>query len=420
MTEVVGITTPDVVPIRLYIRINQAAAVIAVILALSYRLVWAHTDDLWAEVVAGTLLGVTLEIASRSLRPDRLLTVGAVLLVANWMHAIALAWAVPFAMPVALLEVLVPMLAAGPVLHARGLRLVLAGAVATMAAVATIGHVRADAGVVGALPGTVTALSLVGGVVAITIPLALVTWDIHVRQRRALEHALAANVEMRRSRRRLVTVADRERRRIERDLHDGAQQHFAAVAMRLRLLRSRLGPAAGTGGPPRASVSGEVGDALVDLEAGLDALRDLAHGIYPPLLRARGLAAALTEVARRSPSPVSVTSTGPAGSGPAGGRPRPEIEAVAYYVCLEALANATKHAGESPTIGIEVALTASDVTVTVTDDGPGFDRAGHPPDDDAGGHGLRNMADRVGSVGGVLEITSTPGTGVTVRAVLPT
>jgi signal transduction histidine kinase len=211
---------------------------------------------------------------------------------------------------------------------------------------------------------------------------------------RRLDAALTATLDdLRASRSRLVAAADAERRRIERNLHDGAQQHLVAMAVSLRLARDlvRDDPDAS------AEILGQLGD---DVRDTIQQLRDLAHGIYPPLLVDLGLSEALRAAAQRSPLPVSIDV--------AVGRFPSEVEAAVYFCCLEALQNAAKHAAEA---SVHVHLWQNDGTLhfEVADDGPGFDAS-----QTRMGHGFQNMADRLGAIGGRVEWTSAPGRGTRV------
>jgi signal transduction histidine kinase len=204
---------------------------------------------------------------------------------------------------------------------------------------------------------------------------------------------------LRESRARIVASGDAERRRLERNLHDGAQQNLVALAVSLRLARDVL-----TDEPDAAA---QMLDQLADdLKVTIQELRDLAHGIYPPLLADSGLGKALEAAAGRSPLAVRVTATGL-------GRYSPDIEAAVYFCCLEALQNAAKHA---PGANVEVRLweQSGGLLFSVTDDGPGFDPAAA-----RGGHGHMNMADRLGAIGGTIRWQSEPGHGATVQGSIP-
>jgi signal transduction histidine kinase len=205
--------------------------------------------------------------------------------------------------------------------------------------------------------------------------------------------------ELRASRARIVATGDAERRKIERNLHDGAQQHLVALAVNLRLAKDLLGE-----DPAGAA---EILDALADdVKATIQELRDLAHGIYPPLLVDRGLADALGAAAARSPLAVDVDAEGI-------GRYPAEVEAAIYFCCLEALQNAAKHAPEA-SVAVRLREADGSLSFSVTDDGPGFDVA-HA----TSGHGFTNMSDRLGAIGGSVRWDSTPGTGTSISGTVP-
>jgi signal transduction histidine kinase len=211
------------------------------------------------------------------------------------------------------------------------------------------------------------------------------------------DNQLRARVEaLQASRDRAVDSAEAERRRIERDLHDGAQQRLVALAMDLGMARAKLetDPAAATA---------LVGEAHEEAKRALAELRDLARGIHPAVLADRGLDAAISALAARSPVPVGVDVT-------AGRLPGP-VESAAYFVVAEALANAAKHAVASE-IGVRITRHRDLLIVEVIDDGVG----GADP---ARGTGLRGLADRVAAVDGHLTITSPAGGPTMIRAELP-
>jgi signal transduction histidine kinase len=214
-----------------------------------------------------------------------------------------------------------------------------------------------------------------------------------------LDELRAQAEALRESRARIVASGDAERRRLERNLHDGAQQNLVALAVSLRLARDVL-----TDEPEAA---GQLLDQLADdLKVTIQELRDLAHGIYPPLLADSGLARALEATASRSPLAVSV-------SAPGIGRYSPDIEAAVYFCCLEALQNAAKHAPKS-TVEVRLWEESGGLLFAVGDNGPGFDVARA-----RGGHGYMNMADRLGAIGGTVRWQSEPGHGATVQGSIP-
>jgi signal transduction histidine kinase len=145
-----------------------------------------------------------------------------------------------------------------------------------------------------------------------------------------------------------------------------------------------------------------------DVQDTLDELRELAHGIYPPLLRDRGLQAALQAAANRSTLPVELVVADDVGRHPA------ETEAAIYFCCLEAMQNAGKHAGADAELTVTIAEVDGELRFEVADDGPGFDVAAT-----AMGHGFVNMRDRLGAIGGTLELDSAPGQGSRIRGHVP-
>ncbi|MBV8527874.1 MAG: sensor histidine kinase [Candidatus Dormibacteraeota bacterium] len=205
--------------------------------------------------------------------------------------------------------------------------------------------------------------------------------------------------ELRASRQRLVSAQDAERRRLERNLHDGAQQHLVALKVRLGLAEMLLSK-----DPDKAKQTLE--QLKSDTDEALETLRDLARGIYPPLLAERGLASALESQARRAVVDVTIDAAGI-------GRYSQETEATMYFCVLEALQNVQKYAGAVRVV-VRLRETGGTLRCEVKDDGRGFDVA-HVPK----GSGLQNMADRVDAAGGSLTIESAHGAGTTLWVTIP-
>jgi signal transduction histidine kinase len=220
-----------------------------------------------------------------------------------------------------------------------------------------------------------------------------------LRNARLTEELRAYVEELRASRQRIVAAQDAERRRIERNIHDGAQQELVALAVNLRLTEGLM-----DADPGRAREM--VVRLQSDAAGALDTLRDLARGIYPPVLADAGLGAALDAQARRSPVPVSVEVDGV-------GRHPPEVEAAVYFCVLEALQNAAKYAGRAD-VAVRLREVDGELAFTVADNGRGFDPATTPP-----GSGLQNMADRLAALGGTLEVRSAVDSGTTVEGRVP-
>jgi len=204
-------------------------------------------------------------------------------------------------------------------------------------------------------------------------------------------------LELQASRGRLVEATDAERRRIERDLHDGTQQRLVSIAMSLGLLESKLPPGA-TAAQPLVRETREA------LALALEELRELTHGINPPLLAERGLAAALDELCRRAALPTHLDTT-------LDRRLPDPVETAAYFMASEALTNAAKHS-HAREVRVSGSYDGQTLTVEVADDGIGGAIS-------AGGSGLRGLADRVEALGGAFTVSSPPGRGTTLRADIP-
>jgi signal transduction histidine kinase len=205
--------------------------------------------------------------------------------------------------------------------------------------------------------------------------------------------------ELRASRQRLVAAQDQERRKLERNIHDGAQQQLVALSVKQRLVEGLMERDPALAREMLEQVQADTVDAL-------DNLRDLARGIYPPLLADQGLTAALASQARKSPVPVSVESDGI-------GRYPQQLEAAVYFCALEALQNVAKYA-HATAVMVRLGAVDHELTFEVADDGDGFDPATTPM-----GSGLQNMADRLAALGGAVTVESAPGSGTRVRGRVP-
>jgi signal transduction histidine kinase len=207
--------------------------------------------------------------------------------------------------------------------------------------------------------------------------------------------------ELRASRARIVEAGDAQRRSIERDLHDGAQQHLVALAVSVRLARQIV-----ESDPAQALVM--LDQIRVDVQDTVQELRNLAHGIYPPLLAARGLPEALSAAGGRAALATTVNAEG------VGRYPQP-TEAAVYFCVLEAIQNAGKHAGDGAEITVSIHEEEGALLFEVADDGAGFDLA-------SGAHrgqGFMNMADRVGAIGGTVTVDTAPRQGTRIAGRIP-
>jgi signal transduction histidine kinase len=196
-----------------------------------------------------------------------------------------------------------------------------------------------------------------------------------------------------------VAAQDEERRRLERNIHDGAQQQLVALTVKLRLLEQLAGRDPAKVAEMATQLQAETTEALEDL-------RDLARGIYPPLLADKGLSAALEAQARKSTLPVTVVATDL-------GRFTQDVEAAIYFSCLEALQNVAKYA-EASRVTISLARSNGRLSFAITDDGVGFD-----PEASTLGSGLQGIADRIDALDGRFEIVSSVGAGTTVNGSVP-
>lgn len=397
--------------------------------ALEYLVSNLKTDQFWTAVasafflLAPTLVGVngwayvmgacgfTL-IAYRFLafrfyaRGD--VTGGLLIVIAGtWASTIYINWLVPEAAPITMVSVLGPIMLSTLFLPNRIVRrLIVAGvAVALVDGILAFGQTGANWG--DEVEGWQFATTLV-----IFLGFHVVLWTIDAREANRIRQAtvarlVAANIDLqaadralRESRRRLVEAGDAERVRIERDLHDGAQQRLVALAVQLNLA-SQL---AAEGKPTTADALGSFHEAAIDA---VEELRELARGVYPAILAERGLTDALRVVARRSVQRIEV-------EGPTAlGLDRAD-EATLYFVCLEALQNAAKHAGDDAIVTVTIENGDTSVAFEVRDDGEGFD-----PTAVAGSRGMLNMADRVGALGATLEVDSAPGRGTQISFAVP-
>jgi signal transduction histidine kinase len=219
---------------------------------------------------------------------------------------------------------------------------------------------------------------------------------------RSLVELEERNSELRASRLRIVASGNETRRTIERNLHDGAQQHLVALAVKIGLVEQIY-----SSGDVDAATK-MLGELRGDVRAAVQEVRELAHGIYPPLLRDKGLPEALRAAATRSPLEVGVVAEA--------SRHTPDIEAAVYFCCVEALQNAGKYAGPGAEVTVKVTEQDSRLRFEVRDTGTGFDA-----DDEtiARGNGFTNMLDRLGALGGTLTVTSRPGDGTSVVGSIP-
>ncbi|WP_028653720.1 sensor histidine kinase [Nocardioides halotolerans] len=399
-------TDEQVARLRVLILVDCATAFTAAVLMFVSWILWVDSPVLPVVTVAVAVAGAVMARALWPLRrgdvPQAVLWWAA----ANWGIAIVAAAIATFAWPLMMLAALLPAVLATATATGRALTWYVIGSVAVCTAVVALGVLQDVSGLTEKTP-----LGLQHWLLALFIPamaamVGLIVLQNSLRLQGALAGALEAQreladqaEELRRSRARVVAATDRERRRIERDLHDGAQQGLISIGIGLAGVTSLCRT------DPDAAVA-----ALTDLRRQLhlahDEVRNLAQGVYPPVLSEHGLVEALRSAVDRYALPVTLDLHDP-------GRHPSELEAAVYFCCIEALQNAAKHSGASR---VRVSLGADEDSMwfTVADDGIGFDP------DAPGSGGMVNMQDRLGASGGTLRVESSPGGGTTVHGSVPT
>ncbi len=327
------------------------------------------------------------------------------LAIANWVAALVTSFVATFAWPLLMVTALLPSAFTGPFVSKNRIRPYLAVSFVAAVAVAFLGLLQDVTGLTADVPGWLRDLVLLLVGPALTALVVWITLQNNQRLQDALDNELAARRslarhadELQASRRRVVAATDRERRRIERDLHDGAQSRLIAVNLALARLRSALHTE-----PDRALAIVE--EIRTEVQLAHLELRDLARGVYPTVLTQHGITAAIAAAADRSVVRVQLALAEV-------GRHHADVEAAIYFCILEALQNANRHASASL---VEVRLTVdeNDLAFSVNDDGIGFDERS------ATGVGLDNMADRLGAVGGSLRVSSHRSRGTTISGIVP-
>ncbi len=359
-------------------------------------------DDGYMLVLAGIALLAALLMTSAWWMLDTASVETSLLLFAigNWQAALGVALIGTFAWPLMLLAAVLPAIVVVPYSDRRQTRRYVVGSLAVALAVTLLGNLQDFSGVSDNAPEWSTQLVVAFFAPFLSALIVLTAWQNSARLQDALATQVSLGRRVEESRRRVVVATDLERRRIERDLHDGAQQRLVAMSMRVRRGQDLADREAED---DLAGVLDHLQSDVRDLQL---ELRSLIRGIYPPVLAQHGIAPALRAVVAEGELPVVVQVTKV-------DRQSSEIEAAIYFSCIEALQNAGKHADGSD---IELALAHDNgrVEFTVRDSGPGF-----ALDAVAGGNGLTNIVDRMEAVGGGATIESTPGTGTTVRGWVP-
>jgi signal transduction histidine kinase len=366
----------------------------AIVLPL-WEYFWVLRDRLFLAFVAvGVAQCVVMAVALRLARKGSYQQSITLVCLGNWIGAVLVTCIWPALLPVMAVFALVPLAFAEPYVSLqRGLALTVLGAVCVLG-MAVAGRFTPIPEVAYRAPRWIETAFVIGGLFFNGLNLMVIVWNNAAALRTSEGQLAERAAELAASRTRLITAADEERRRLERDLHDGAQQHLVALSVLLQLAR--------TAGPDgRDGLLSEASDLVATAIA---EIRHLAHGIYPPLLVSGGLGEALPALAARALIPVRVDLHGL-------GRYPPSTEAALYYCCSEALQNAAKHGGPDTTVTVSARADDDALSLTVSDTGHGFEAA-------VPGAGLTNMQDRLSAIGGRLEVSSVPGGGTRVTAVV--
>lgn len=334
-----------------------------------------------------------------------------------WVVTVSATLLVPVVVPVMTITTLFPAILAVPYVTRRSLRTLVAGltVVTTMLAIASR---RMWVSTIGdAVPGWLRDGIVIAFVPVMTGAVTLLLWQTYAWLTESLTAAENANAALKRSRRqvedhaaelrdsraRVVAAAAAERRRMERDLHDGAQQSLIAAALSARRAQELCDV-----DPPAAAAL--LGRLLAQLDRAGTELRDLANGLYPAALTDLGVVAALTTAAVESPLRIQVDAVGI-------GRHAASMEETVYFCCMEAIQNAAKHGGPGTRVLIRLSEADGSLVCVISDDGVGFASASDDRRDS--GRGLTNMADRAAAAGGVLTIDSAPRRGTRICLTLP-
>jgi signal transduction histidine kinase len=392
--------------LRTLIRVDAVITLTAAVFLTVIRLTVITSGYLVALAIAVALTGLVMVAALRPLDDGDVARALLLLSGANWAIAVIATTVATFAWPVMLVAALFPSVLAASLISGRTLGGYVAVSVVASLTVVLLGLFQDFSGLSELAPKWLRDTILViftpalVGLVALVALNNGVSLQVAVSEARASRAELAEQAaELRRSRARLVTATDRERRRIERDLHDGAQQQLIALGIGLTRARQIC-----RSNPEEAAV-------LLDrlrreLRNAHDELRRLSQGVYPPVLTEHGLEAALQSAADRCSVPVALAFEGTR-------RHSPDVEAALYFCAVEALQNAEKH-GAANRIVVRLVDAEPRMTLTVADDGVGFD-----PGATTGGTGLVNLRDRLGALGGGVEVESRPGHGTSVRGFVP-
>lgn len=377
--------------LRTIIVLDAVTAFTAAALMLPISLVWVSSPSLRALTAVVALSGVMMIAGLRPLGRGEVGRAVAWWAAANWSIAVVAAAGATFAWPLMMLAAMLPAMLATATASGRMLVAYVGISVAVCTAVVLLGVLQDLTDITAATPVVLQHAVLVLFTPALAAIIGLVMLQNSLRLQAALTEAMRAQgdlleqaAELRRSRARVVAATDRERQRIERDLHDGAQQRLISIGIGLAAARAMCRT------DPDLAVA-EIDDLRGQLHVAHDEVRSLAQGVYPPVLTEHGLVEALRSAADRYPLPLTLDISEI-------GRQRPDLEASLYFCCLEALQNAAKHSHAEHVV-LTLRQRADEIWFRVEDDGIGFDTSLRD-------HGLVHLHDRLGASGGEVSVTS--------------
>jgi signal transduction histidine kinase len=357
---------------------------------------WYRTPYVLLFAAVGAPQCIALAFGLRLARLGRYSQSISLVCVTNWISVVLVTLINPNFLAVMALVALVPVVFAEPYIRwQRGLAFTVITAVCVLT-MAMLARFLPIPEAVQHGPRWLETLVIVVGLPFNAFHLMVIVWNNAAALRTSEGRLADRAAELAASRTRLAAAADEERRRLERDLHDGAQQHLVALSVLIGLARK-------ADGDRNHALLSEASE-LVDTS--IAEIRRLAHGIYPPLLVSGGLTEALPTLAARAAVPVHLDLDSL-------GRYPTSTEAALYYCCSEALQNAAKYGGPGTTVTVTAHADDKTITLTISDTGQGFDSA-------TIGMGLTNMTDRLSAIGGQLVIDSEPGRGTRIAAVIDT
>jgi signal transduction histidine kinase len=364
---------------------------------LLWEYVWILQSP-WFLVLAAicTAQCIVLAVGLRLARRARYQQSITLVCIGTWISTSMVTFVSPPLLPVMVLVALVPVAFAEPYIRwQRGLAFTVITA-ACVLAMAALARFPESLDVVNQAPRWLETAFIVVALPLNAFHLMVIVWNNAAALRTSEGQLADRATELAASRTRLITAADEERRRLERDLHDGAQQHLVALSVLIGLARNA----------EHDRYQSLLTEASELVETSIVEIRRLAHGIYPPLLVSGGLTEALPTLAARAAVPVHLDLDGL-------GRYPTSTEAALYYCCSEALQNAAKHGGPDTVVTVTAQANDQMLNLTISDTGRGFDAA-------TIGHGLINMTDRLSAIGGTLVIDTAPGRGTRITAVVDT